>query len=289
MYGLPSEAGRQPPAGQPRAPGIQVRFPPVSVRCLGLNRGMTLDFDTCYRAVLARDPRFDGRFFTAVTSTGIYCRPVCPGPHAGPAEHAVLPARGRGRGGRVPCLPPLPPGGQPRLPGVERPGRPGRARRPADRGRVRGRARRGRAGPQARGHRAAPAPPAGGRTRRGAARAGPEHADADRAAAARGDRDADHRDRVRERVLQRPPVQRDVRGGLRQAAVRAAARAAPPGTDRRQGRAGRRLAHAQAGLPGAVRRRGAAGLPGRSGPSPGWSRSPATATRGRSAHRAGLA
>ena len=39
---------------------------------------MTLDFDTCYRAVLARDPRFDGRFFTAVTSTGIYCRPVCP-------------------------------------------------------------------------------------------------------------------------------------------------------------------------------------------------------------------
>ena len=39
---------------------------------------MTLDFDTCYRAVLARDPRFDGRFFTGVTSTGIYCRPVCP-------------------------------------------------------------------------------------------------------------------------------------------------------------------------------------------------------------------
>ena len=60
---------------------------------------MTLDFDTCYRAVLARDPRFDGRFFTAVTSTGIYCRPVCPArtparrnmrfyPHAGAAEAA---------------------------------------------------------------------------------------------------------------------------------------------------------------------------------------------------------
>src|SRR5438445_9364462 len=64
--------------GGVRVPGIQVRFPPVSVRCLGLNRGMTLDFDTCYRAVLARDPRFDGRFFTAVKSTGIYCRPVCP-------------------------------------------------------------------------------------------------------------------------------------------------------------------------------------------------------------------
>ncbi|WP_103944087.1 DNA-3-methyladenine glycosylase 2 family protein [Thermomonospora echinospora] len=37
-----------------------------------------LDFDSCYRAVSARDPRFDGRFFTAVTSTGIYCRPICP-------------------------------------------------------------------------------------------------------------------------------------------------------------------------------------------------------------------
>src|SRR5262245_39656383 len=60
---------------------------------------MTLDFDTCYRAVLARDPRFDGRFYTAVTSTGIYCRPVCPAriparrnmrfyPHLGAAEAA---------------------------------------------------------------------------------------------------------------------------------------------------------------------------------------------------------
>ncbi len=37
-----------------------------------------LDFDSCYRAVSARDARFDGRFFTAVTSTGIYCRPICP-------------------------------------------------------------------------------------------------------------------------------------------------------------------------------------------------------------------
>ncbi|GAA3116566.1 DNA-3-methyladenine glycosylase 2 [Planomonospora alba] len=37
-----------------------------------------LDSDSCYRAVVARDPRFDGRFYTAVTSTGIYCRPICP-------------------------------------------------------------------------------------------------------------------------------------------------------------------------------------------------------------------
>ncbi|PZS33575.1 MAG: AraC family transcriptional regulator [Pseudonocardiales bacterium] len=39
---------------------------------------LTADFDHCYRAVSSRDARFDGRFYTAVTSTGIYCRPSCP-------------------------------------------------------------------------------------------------------------------------------------------------------------------------------------------------------------------
>jgi AraC family transcriptional regulator of adaptative response / DNA-3-methyladenine glycosylase II len=39
---------------------------------------MDLDHDACYRAVKLRDVRFDGRFFTAVKTTGIYCRPVCP-------------------------------------------------------------------------------------------------------------------------------------------------------------------------------------------------------------------
>ncbi|HEY3989482.1 MAG TPA: AlkA N-terminal domain-containing protein [Acidobacteriaceae bacterium] len=37
-----------------------------------------LDPDVCYRALQTRDARFDGRFFTAVSSTGIYCRPICP-------------------------------------------------------------------------------------------------------------------------------------------------------------------------------------------------------------------
>lgn len=36
------------------------------------------DADRCYRAVVARDARFDGRVFTAVRTTGIYCRPSCP-------------------------------------------------------------------------------------------------------------------------------------------------------------------------------------------------------------------
>ncbi|WP_424932505.1 bifunctional transcriptional activator/DNA repair enzyme AdaA [Amaricoccus macauensis] len=37
-----------------------------------------LDFDTCNQARLRRDPAYDGLFFMAVRTTGIYCRPVCP-------------------------------------------------------------------------------------------------------------------------------------------------------------------------------------------------------------------
>ena len=39
---------------------------------------VNLDFDHCYAAVVAKDPRFDGYFYSGVTSTGIYCRPSCP-------------------------------------------------------------------------------------------------------------------------------------------------------------------------------------------------------------------
>ncbi len=44
-----------------------------------------LDTEACYRVVQSRDRRFDGVFYTAVRSTGIYCRPSCP---------ARTPARG---------------------------------------------------------------------------------------------------------------------------------------------------------------------------------------------------
>jgi AraC family transcriptional regulator of adaptative response / DNA-3-methyladenine glycosylase II len=37
-----------------------------------------LDREICYRALRTRDARFDGVFYTAVVSTGIYCRPICP-------------------------------------------------------------------------------------------------------------------------------------------------------------------------------------------------------------------
>src|SRR4029077_1233243 len=39
---------------------------------------MKLVPSVCYRAVLARDARYDGRFFTCVKTTGIYCRPIFP-------------------------------------------------------------------------------------------------------------------------------------------------------------------------------------------------------------------
>ncbi len=39
---------------------------------------MDLDHDACYRAIATRDARFDGRLFTGVRTTGIYCRPICP-------------------------------------------------------------------------------------------------------------------------------------------------------------------------------------------------------------------
>src|SRR5271156_5019486 len=38
---------------------------------------MELDSNACYRAVSARDRRFDGRFYVGITSTHIYCRPIC--------------------------------------------------------------------------------------------------------------------------------------------------------------------------------------------------------------------
>jgi methylphosphotriester-DNA--protein-cysteine methyltransferase len=55
-----------------------VRFPPV-ISLIGCdNRGVLKDFEHRYRAVRGRDARFDGWFYVAVTSTGIYCRPSCP-------------------------------------------------------------------------------------------------------------------------------------------------------------------------------------------------------------------
>jgi AraC family transcriptional regulator of adaptative response / DNA-3-methyladenine glycosylase II len=66
---------------------------------------MELNFEACYRAARARDRRFDGHFFVAITSTRIYCRPICP---ARPAKRGNMlfysnAAAAEGAGFR-PCL-----------------------------------------------------------------------------------------------------------------------------------------------------------------------------------------
>ncbi len=50
-----------------------------------------LDDDARYLAVRSRDARFDGWFYVAVTSTGIYCRPSCPSPPARPSRVRFFP------------------------------------------------------------------------------------------------------------------------------------------------------------------------------------------------------
>ncbi|MFI4967289.1 MAG: DNA-3-methyladenine glycosylase 2 family protein [Gammaproteobacteria bacterium] len=64
-----------------------------------------LDFEACDRARLAQDPRFDGRFFIGVTSTGIYCRPICPAPTAKQRNVRYFPsAAAAAEAGFRPCL-----------------------------------------------------------------------------------------------------------------------------------------------------------------------------------------
>ncbi len=66
---------------------------------------MELDPALCYQALLARDPRFDGRFFTAVRTTGIYCRPICPARYPAFANCRFLPtAAAAQEAGYRPCL-----------------------------------------------------------------------------------------------------------------------------------------------------------------------------------------
>ena len=64
-----------------------------------------LDFDTCNAARLRRDAAFDGLFFTAVRTTGIYCRPVCPVKQPLTRNVSYFPsAAAAERAGYRPCL-----------------------------------------------------------------------------------------------------------------------------------------------------------------------------------------
>ena len=73
-----------------------------------------LDSEACYRAVQSRDRRFDGVFYTAVRTTGIYCRPSCPArtPSAGNVTFHPTAASAHSAGYRAckRCLPDATPG-----------------------------------------------------------------------------------------------------------------------------------------------------------------------------------
>ncbi len=66
---------------------------------------MVLEPEACYRALKSHDPRFDGRFFVGISSTGIYCRPICPARSA-KAENCTfyLSAAAAEANGYRPCL-----------------------------------------------------------------------------------------------------------------------------------------------------------------------------------------
>ncbi|ATB28540.1 DNA-3-methyladenine glycosylase 2 [Melittangium boletus] len=77
----------------------------------------TLRAETCYRALTARDRRFDGLFFVGVATTGIYCRPVCtaktPRPERCTFYRTAAEAEQAGFRACLLCRPELAPGGAP--------------------------------------------------------------------------------------------------------------------------------------------------------------------------------
>src|ERR1700726_2643419 len=67
---------------------------------------MEFDQRTCSQARKTRDPRFDGRIFIGVLTSGVYCRPICPAPSA--KEQNVryfASAAAAAEAGLRPCLP----------------------------------------------------------------------------------------------------------------------------------------------------------------------------------------
>jgi len=75
---------------------------------------MLLEPEMCYRAVRSHDSRFDGRFFVGVSSTGIYCRPICTVKTPKPENCTFFPsaaaAESRGYRPCLRCRPELAPG-----------------------------------------------------------------------------------------------------------------------------------------------------------------------------------
>ena len=66
---------------------------------------MEIDFETCYQAVKNRNKAYDGVFYTGVSSTGIFCRPVCPAVTPKPENCDFYPSAAAAlNAGYRPCL-----------------------------------------------------------------------------------------------------------------------------------------------------------------------------------------
>ena len=90
--------GRRRPLSASANP-LRARLPTI------VSEGAVLDRSTCDRARMARDPRFDGWFFTGVLTTRVYCRPTCPVKPAQSRNVVFFPtAAAAERAGFRPCL-----------------------------------------------------------------------------------------------------------------------------------------------------------------------------------------
>src|SRR5215472_5707981 len=70
-----------------------------------MNTAMDLPRHICSKARLSRDPRFDGKFFIAVLTSGVYCRSICPAPTAKEKNVRYFPtAAAAAEAGFRPCL-----------------------------------------------------------------------------------------------------------------------------------------------------------------------------------------
>ena len=230
--------------------------------------------DACYLALKARDARFDGSFFTGVTSTGIYCRPVCRvrTPRRENCRFFAHAAQAEGAGFALPALPARAGAAGAALVAAGCQRRAGPAGGPPAR-RAGGWARGplgGSAGAAAGHQRPPPAP----HLRRSWAcrRCSTCRRAAAEAKQLLADTPADHAGGAGQRLRQRAPLQRGLHGALR----------AEPGAAARGPR--REAARKCGWLPAALRRAGDAGLlPTRA--IEAWSRSARTRWRARSPRR----
>lgn len=98
-------APRTPRCDVPGRRKCEVRIPPDGLAGARYNNSMELSPEICYRALRTHDARFDGRFFVAVRTTGVYCRPVCRAPAPKPENCTFVPSAAAAHElGYRPCL-----------------------------------------------------------------------------------------------------------------------------------------------------------------------------------------